>query len=195
MASRTSLAMTTPSIRSGNRSSQATRPEPGPVERAENRRGQRPGAGAELVHRRRLPAASGGPWSGARRRDRARPWSGGRPTGFEPGCDLAPDHGPEQRRQLGRGDEVASGAEDRMRARVVAQSRLVQCQAHVAIERNPAARGVDGSGDPATERRGDCRVGAGGKCPFAFAPVVAPLHADLPCHRPAGPGRHAKLNG
>jgi len=105
------------------------------------------------------------------------------------------DHGAEQRRQLGRGDEVASGTEDRMRSRVVTQAGLVECQDHESIERNPAAGRVDRRGDPATERRNDSHLGVGRLRPLAIASVVAALHADPPCHRPAGPGRHAKLNG
>ena len=51
----------------------------------------------------------------------------------------ARERAPEERTELGRGDEVAFGAELARRARVVAQARLVQHQLHVARERNPAA--------------------------------------------------------
>ncbi len=55
--------------------------------------------------------------------------------------------GAEQRRQFGRGDEIAGGAELACARRVIAESRRIQRGAHVIGERDPAARLVDRCGN------------------------------------------------
>src|SRR5262245_33334195 len=56
---------------------------------------------------------------------------------------LARKRAPEERAELGRGDEIALRPELRRRARVVAEAGLVECDLHVAGERNPALVGGD----------------------------------------------------
>ncbi len=71
--------------------------------------------------------------------------------------DLARQGAAEQRRQLGRGDEVASrrghAADDGSPARVVAEAGRVKGQRHEAAERDPAAGAIDGHADQSRESR------------------------------------------
>ena len=68
----------------------------------------------------------------------------------------------EERREFGRGDEVAGSAELVCAARVVAEAGGVQRAFHEARERQPAAGSVDFSGDqPAQCSAGSLGVGRG----------------------------------
>lgn len=64
----------------------------------------------------------------------------------------------EERRQFGRGDEVAAvlhaAAEFGRAAAVIAQAGRVERQFHVAVERKPAAGGRNGVGDHGEQVRG-----------------------------------------
>src|SRR5690606_14661974 len=62
-----------------------------------------------------------------------------RAQGLEPAGALPGDAGAEQRRDLGRGDEVAIAPEPPAAAGVVAQARLVEGARHETVEADPAA--------------------------------------------------------
>ena len=79
------------------------------------------------------------------------------PDGVQRLVHLAGQRPGEQRRQLGRGDEVAAAfghaADDEPAARVVAEPRLVEGHRHEGAERQPAAGRVDGRTDPRHQGR------------------------------------------
>src|SRR5581483_10227490 len=57
--------------------------------------------------------------------------------------DLARERAPEERRDLGRGDEIAVAPELPRARAVVAESRRVERELHVARERQPSRARVD----------------------------------------------------
>ena len=59
------------------------------------------------------------------------------------GGDLDRERGAEERRELRGGDEVAGGTELARPRNVVAESRRIEYEAQVRLERNPATRGID----------------------------------------------------
>ena len=66
--------------------------------------------------------------------------------------ELARKRAAEKIAELGRGDEVALRSEFACPARVVAEPGLVQCELHVARERDPAAFPLDLLGDALARR-------------------------------------------
>ena len=110
-------------------------------------------------------------------------------AGFERLRDLPGQRPPEQRRQLGRGHEVAARRRhppDPRPARVVAEAGRVERERHEAAERQPAAALLDGAQDEAPKgRRYTALVGA-----FVHRRIVgivlttiappAPLRTKLP---------------
>ena len=149
--------------------------------------------------RRRAPRAAAPPARPNRRRiPRPRPL----PLAVERLRHLARQGAAEQRRQLGRGDEVAARLRHQAelaarRSRSSPRPGRVERERHEAVERQPAARAVDGHADQSRESRRYTavvqalvhrRIVGIVVAPSAFANAAA-VAAELPSGRVAAPRR------